>query len=564
MIVFKRGSRERHANDSTKPHHSLAWNWSQQVVLYGIVLVLGLVVGFGRQSSQAAVNEVIDWETGNTSQTTGLECPTSSNFSIVTSPVRQGSYAAHFHIDSNSALWNNGWPRCMATNYNSGETVGNDYYYGFSVYIPHDFGSSNIWELHQPYSIYSVSGQCSIAPLVLHYEHWGSYNGLYFRIATGDCSPTMTGYPYQEMEIPLPNLDPVPLGQWMDFVLHIKFEESSTGIVELWDRTGSNPYTLEIERTNIPTTQYCSSCGVHNVSLYTEMGVYTAPLSAGQSVDSYMDGFVRGTSFSDVAPGDSASAPAQSTTATTTTATTTTAATTTAATTTAATTTTVATTAAATTTTAPAATTPPPPPLPTTSTTTTTQTTSAPQGSGNGNGEKDSPLGHSGSSADPNTPPRVLTAVSITPIGNGSVTRYVRLVSTVVAVKGVQSLRVSAVSRKGEHRRIPLLADSTVGSVRITYWRKTIVTGPMSDGHVLLRLRIPRRLLAHNHRYLLRIRAVGSTGIGTTYVPFDRALGHRARRSATTGRRTPGASRLRRQAAKKRANPLSTTLRLMP
>ncbi len=314
MTIRKQGSRERRANGPTELRRNVSWDWCRQVVLYGAMLVLGLVVSFGMQSSQAAVNETLDWETGNTSQSTGLECPSDSkDFSIVTSPVRGGRYAAHFHVDPTSALWNNDMPRCLATLYNSGETTGNEYYYGFSVYIPANIRSSLLWELHQPSSIYSVSGACSIAPFALHAESWGSLNGLYFRIATGDCSPSMAGYPNQEMDIPLPNLDPEPLGKWIDFVVHIKFEESNTGIVELWDRVGGNPYALEITRSGIPTTQYCSSCGVHNIALYTEMGVYSGTLNPGENIDSYMDEFHRGASFADVAPGGSASAPVQST-----------------------------------------------------------------------------------------------------------------------------------------------------------------------------------------------------------------------------------------------------------
>jgi hypothetical protein len=247
----------------------------------------------------APVDETVDWETGDTSQVSGLECPSqAADFSIVQSPVRQGRYAAHFHLDSSSEPWSNGWPRCLSTLYDSGETAGDDEWYGFSLYTPAPFGGL-VWELHQPQSLYSLRG-CGLAPLALFAEEASGESGLYFRLATGDC--VNGGWSHQDLNIPLRNLDPVPTGTWVDVVVHVRFSESDDGLVQVWDRYGGRPYAIDLERTGVPTTQYCSSCGIHDVRLYQEAGLYAPPLQPGDRADVYLDAFRRGQSFAAVAP----------------------------------------------------------------------------------------------------------------------------------------------------------------------------------------------------------------------------------------------------------------------
>lgn len=265
------------------------------------VASVALAVGRSGGRELAHADEQLSWEAADAAHATVLECPSVQNdFAVVSSPVRRGHHAAHFHLDSASAPWSNGMPRCLATLYKSGETAGQSHYYGFSIYIPARF-TALIWELHPPSSLY-MRPQCPLAPIALHAEHVNGLNGLYFRIATGDCTAGMTVWPHQELNIPLRNLVPEPTGTWIDFVIHIKFAETPTGVVQVWDRFNGRPYRLVLDRSRIPTTQYCSQCGVRNVRLYQEFGLYTNPLGAGQNADLYMDAFRRGPSFASVAP----------------------------------------------------------------------------------------------------------------------------------------------------------------------------------------------------------------------------------------------------------------------
>lgn len=249
-----------------------------------------------------SVDNTINFETGDFSQTTGLECPSASkDASVVTSPVRKGNYAARLHIDSTSALWGNGIPRCLFTGYTPTQKNGDEFYYGFSFMVP-KAQSEMVWELHQPASIYNISG-CDVAPFMIYTG--GSSHGTYLRIFTGDCTSKManyaTGWPEQE-SLPLPDLQPEPYNTWIDVVVHIKFRETNDGVVEVWTRTGSNPYKLQVSKSGIPTTQFSSEYNIHDAGLYLEMGVYPgAKYWTGDDTE-YLDEYRRGTSFSAVAP----------------------------------------------------------------------------------------------------------------------------------------------------------------------------------------------------------------------------------------------------------------------
>ena len=483
--------------------------------MYAALLAVGLTLGL--HSSGAAVNEVLNWDTGNNSQSTGLECPTASkDFSIINSPAREGGYAAKFHIDANSGLWGNGITRCMTSLYNSGEGVGSDYYYGFSIYLPAAMSDNVLWELHAPSSLYTVSGNCSLAPFGLAARS----GGIDLRIDTGNCDGAWAHY---EPHIQIPGLSTQPVGKWIDFVIHITFAESSTGSYNLWYRLQGNPWPSApvVSRSGIPTMPYSNAANVHNVKLYTMFGLYPGYSGYTGNDAVIFDDFSRGGSFGDVAPADgSVSSPPPAPAPPPTTTTTTQAATTTHATTTSTTTTTPTTTKSVTTT---GSTTTAAPPATTTAPTTTaapTETTAAPtttdSGGGGGHGH-----GHSKHGSDVTTDalmPRVLAAARISKPQLRSARPWVRVVRAVVSVRGARSMRVSAISARGTHRRMPLLANSTVGPVSINYWRKTVVTGPVKDGRLVLRLRIPRRLLTRSGAYTLRVRSLGPTSWHTRYL----------------------------------------------
>ena len=236
-----------------------------------------------------APTELVNFETADLSQTTGLECPSEADdFAVVTDPVRDGQYAARFHLDANSIAWGNGIPRCMFSLYDSDESVGDDYYYRFSIYLPSPVSDEGLWLLHAPQSLWTVSRNCSIAPIGLQ----ARAHGFELRIMTGNCDRQWMHY---EPHIRIPGLSRQPIGRWIDFVIHIRFAERPIGVVQLWYRLQGDPWSSKpaVSRVAIPTMPYSRASNIHNVRLYQMVGLYPGGSYSGN--DTYFfDDFVRG------------------------------------------------------------------------------------------------------------------------------------------------------------------------------------------------------------------------------------------------------------------------------
>jgi hypothetical protein len=243
----------------------------------------------------------LDWETGDNSQFSNLECPhPSSQFAIVTSPVRRGRYAARFS-ETGADVWLNGTVRCLDALYDTAATTGDDYYFGLSIYVPAGGLSDNlVWELHQPRELYTLA-DCGVAPFAIIVQD----GKVQLRVFTGDCT-VGRGLAYTK-GVTFPNLAPYPRERWIDLVVHIDFQEAATGLVEAWSRTDGARWTTapQISLRGISTMPYCSSCGIYNVDLYTEMGLYPGYAGYSGKDTIYLDGYRRGTRFGDVAAPDS-------------------------------------------------------------------------------------------------------------------------------------------------------------------------------------------------------------------------------------------------------------------
>jgi hypothetical protein len=240
----------------------------------------------------------LDWESGTNSAFSNLECAhPETQFAIVKSPVRAGRYAARFS-ETGADKWLNGDVRCLDGAYDTGETVGDDYYFGFSIYIPRPGLSTNlVWELHQPRELYSIPG-CGVAPFALMVEH----RNIAFRALGGDCQ--VGKGPRWKPDTVLRNVSPYGTNTWIDFVVHIRFREDTTGGLEVWSRKARSAWTTrpQLSRKNVSTIPYCTARGVKGVKLYTELGLYPGSSTYHGSDMIYIDGYRRGTSFADVAP----------------------------------------------------------------------------------------------------------------------------------------------------------------------------------------------------------------------------------------------------------------------
>jgi len=237
-------------------------------IFQGVVALGVLVMVIVGSSLANGAGPSPSFETGTEPFTT-LECAhPGTQFARVTSPVREGKYAARFN-ETASDVWSNGMVRCLAANYNTGETTGNDYYYHLSFFVPAGGISDNLlWELHHPSSLYSLPG-CGVAPHAVLIDK----GGFVYRLFTGNCNVTVYS---THIVIPIPGLNPYPRNQWVDFVVHIRFQEAATGSVEVYYRTGSNPWpsSPQVVRTGVPTMPYSNASNVHNVRLYMTAGLY--------------------------------------------------------------------------------------------------------------------------------------------------------------------------------------------------------------------------------------------------------------------------------------------------
>ena len=273
----------------------------QRRTLIVLLFVLASLATFAALVAQRSTHHTVlqlGWESGTNSDFTNLECPhPDTQFAIVNSPVREGTYAARFS-ETKDDVWSNGSVRCLDGRYDTNETTGDDYWFGLSILIPNaGFSDNLVWELHQPKSLYMIPG-CGIAPFAILVQR----GRLIFRASGGDCR-VGTGFKYFKPNLPLRNVSPYRPQTWIDFVVHIKFRESPTGSVDVWSRFASQPWTLrpQISLRNVPTMPYASKYNVYRVKLYTEMGLYPGSTHYAGNDTIYLDGYRRGSSFADVA-----------------------------------------------------------------------------------------------------------------------------------------------------------------------------------------------------------------------------------------------------------------------
>lgn len=255
-----------------------------------------------------------DFETVDTRQYTAVECPhPTRQLKIITSPVRQGRYAARFEVAPGDN-WSNDSIRCLVANYDSNESEGDDYYFAFSMNFPKHPSDNVVWELHSRRDIYSVDPNTSVAPHAIT----TAGGRLEYRLLTGPAfwnGSTWTGWSQYEPNIPL--LAPIPVGQWIDVVVHIRFTHSSQGTLAVWSRTGGESWTREpqVRRDGIPTLQWIPgfenrifghrndpriNSNIYTSSLYVELGLYPGTDSVETTDVVYLDGYRRGTSLAAV------------------------------------------------------------------------------------------------------------------------------------------------------------------------------------------------------------------------------------------------------------------------
>ncbi|MEZ5099305.1 MAG: heparin lyase I family protein [Thermoleophilia bacterium] len=266
-----------------------------------LVLLCVLTTAFALASSAAgAISFRADWEKAET----GTQPPApwealeyggqfdgspsiSSQLEIVTSPVRQGSRAARFTVHPGDRYGGSSGERSLARWIGSNERDGQEHYYGWSTLFPTDWVEASGWQI---ITEFHADRRFPLAPLRFDAKR----NSLELWMTTGACPG-----PYDcAIDRGRTILRDLHKGEWNDFILHVVWRESATGMVEVWHRVEGETGFRRIARIpNVPTLP--SRRGEEGAELYLLHGLYRDDASITQSV--FHDNFVRGDTYEDVA-----------------------------------------------------------------------------------------------------------------------------------------------------------------------------------------------------------------------------------------------------------------------
>lgn len=216
-----------------------------------------------------------DYETGDFEQwDCGLQQKTGGRATIVTSPVRQGRYAARIEVragDTNVAGSGSAGERTEALSCQQfGE--GQEQWWAWSTMFDNGFAANDDpWNIFTQFHNSGTTG--STVSFVVQRDT------LKFQAFGGNLSsPDSKGW----------TLGPKVNGRWHDFVFHVKWSSSSSvGFVEIW-LDGSKVVPL----TNVATLY-------NGQTVYLKQGLYRNAQS--NTAVLYFDGLRRGTSYASVA-----------------------------------------------------------------------------------------------------------------------------------------------------------------------------------------------------------------------------------------------------------------------
>lgn len=162
-----------------------------------------------------------------------LEAAAPSSIQVVTSPVRSGSYAAKFTLNTTDPLVASG-KRAEIRKKGNFANVGKEFWYGFSMYVP------TYWATDP--SSAEILAQLHDRPDTALGETWrspqislGIIGGKWYLRNRWDPKPKTIGNdPKPEGNVNRFDLGPVTKGVWTDWVVHAKWSYGSDGVLEIW------------------------------------------------------------------------------------------------------------------------------------------------------------------------------------------------------------------------------------------------------------------------------------------------------------------------------------------
>jgi Polysaccharide lyase len=164
------------------------------------------------------------------------------------------------------------------------EIEGDDLWYAWSTLFPSDWTTPSGWSIFaQWHSSYPVSPPISF-----------NMKGERIQVNLNTGSVDSGGASFKPV---YPITDALERDVWNDFVVHIVWS-GTNGSLEVWRRTGDNPFVKKVDAFGIPTMQVKAGVTSNN---YLKIGFYRNDDPALVNV-LYQDGFSRATSAAGLAP----------------------------------------------------------------------------------------------------------------------------------------------------------------------------------------------------------------------------------------------------------------------
>lgn len=229
-----------------------------------------------------------DWETGDANQWSGnhwnKDVPLSDQFAVVSDPVHQGNFAAKFTVRPGDKFGSTSGERSEVLYTGANEVEGDDVWYAWSTLFPEDWTTPTGWSIFaQWHSSYPVSPPIS-------FNMKGERIQVNFNTGAVDSGGATVKPVY-------PITDALERGVWNDFVVHIVWS-STSGSIQVWHRTGSDPFELKVDASGVPTMQTLGGVVSSN---YLKIGFYRNAEPDLTNVV-YQDGFSRATTPAALAP----------------------------------------------------------------------------------------------------------------------------------------------------------------------------------------------------------------------------------------------------------------------
>ena len=209
-----------------------------------------------------------DFETDDLSQWSSID-GLASRLTVVTSPVRQGSYALRVELRSGD-ISNNGTRNELVREVP--ETEGMDRYYAWSTMFDASYPIANTWQV---FTQWHHSGCCGSPPLEF------DVNGQTLSLSRNPPSNSGTVAIWTT---------PLVRGVWHDFVMHVIWSSNpDLGFIELW-YDGKKVIEGKAVQTLFPGMVNYLKQGLYRDSSISAVGVV------------YHDGMIMGMTLADVAP----------------------------------------------------------------------------------------------------------------------------------------------------------------------------------------------------------------------------------------------------------------------